>query len=129
MKANDLPRTLLVELTADPAVRLFRNNVGTGWAGRAKRDKSDPSLVHVFGARPLHAGLCVGSSDLIGWRSVVITPAMVGQRVAVFVGLEAKTGGGVLTPEQRAFIQVVQSAGGLAGEVRSLEAARVVLTR
>ena len=35
-------------------------------------------------------GLCKGSSDLIGLRSLEITPELVGQRLAQFVALEVK---------------------------------------
>ena len=55
------------------AVRLWRNNTG--------------ALVDQQG-RFVRFGLCKGSSDLIGLRSVVVTPKMVGQRIAQFVALE-----------------------------------------
>lgn len=127
MNANDLPRHLLIKLTADADVRLFRNNVGTGWAGRFLRRRPD-GVVEVAGARALHAGLAVGSSDLIGWRSVEIEARHVGRRVAVFVGLEAKHGEAArLTPEQRSFIAAVKRAGGLAAEVRDVETALAAL--
>lgn len=116
---NDLPRAIMLELTKQPEVRLFRNNVGTGWAGRFL-GRSGAGVTMLANARPLHAGLCVGSSDLIGWRSLTITEGMVGRRVAVFSALEAKTGAGRLTQEQRNFIAAVQKAGGFAGEARSV---------
>jgi hypothetical protein len=46
-------------------------------------------------------GLCKGSSDLIGLRSLEITPELVGQRLAQFVALEVKAAQGVPSPEQR----------------------------
>ena len=51
---------------ADLGITGWRNNVGTGWAGKAS--KRDDGSVLVRDARPLHAGLCKGSSDLIGLR-------------------------------------------------------------
>lgn len=108
-------------------VRLFRNSVGVGWIGKLEKP-TRPVQVTVFPgdvvlrkARPLHAGLTEGSSDLIGWRTVTITPEMVGQQVAVFVSLEAKEGTGRLSPEQRGWLNGVRQAGGIAAEVRSVE--------
>jgi hypothetical protein len=94
-------------------VRLFRNNVG------ALEDKT---------GRIVRYGLCKGSSDLIGWHTVEITPDMVGQRVAVFVALEVKDKGR-LTQEQATFLEVVRRAGGIAAEVRSVDDAEAALRR
>ena len=93
-------------------VRLWRNNTG--------------ALVDKQG-RFVRFGLCKGSSDLIGLRSVVVTPEMVGQRIAQFVALEIKTAGGVVSSEQRAFLQLVQQLGGLGAVCRSIEQAQAVL--
>ena len=93
-------------------VRLWRNNTG--------------ALVDQQG-RFVRFGLCKGSSDLIGLRSLEITPELVGQRIAQFVGLEIKTGSGTVSPEQRAFLQLVQQQGGLAGVCRSIAEAQAVL--
>ena len=94
------------------AVRLWRNNTG--------------ALVDQQG-RFVRFGLCKGSSDLIGLRSLGITPEMVGQRVAQFVALEVKTASGVVSSEQRAFLQLVQQLGGVAAVCRSIEQAQAVL--
>lgn len=109
------------------SVRLFRNNVGQGWVGKLEKP-SRPVQVMVYPgdvvlrkARPLHAGLAEGSGDLIGWRTVEVTPDMVGQQVALFVSIEAKEGTGRLSPAQRGWMTAVQGAGGIAAEVRSVE--------
>lgn len=94
---TDLLRAL--QLDASPrGVRLFRNNVGALTDSRG---------------RVVRYGLCVGSSDLIGWQSLVITPEMVGQWFARFVAVEGKKLPRVATPEQTAFIAAVRAAGGL----------------
>jgi hypothetical protein len=95
------------------ATRLFRNNTGT------LRDQH---------GRPVSFGLCKGSADLIGYRSITITPEMVGQQVAVFASIEVKTPTGRIRPEQRAWMETVQAAGGIAGVARSVEDAQVLLT-
>lgn len=124
-EANDLPKRLMLELSRNDATRLFRNNVGLGWVGRAERCKDGSVLID--NARPLHAGLCEGSSDLIGWHSLIVTPDMVGKRIAAFIALEAKTGSGRLSKEQLAFIAAVNRAGGVAGEARTMEQVQQML--
>jgi len=84
--------------------RLFRNNVG--------------SLQDATG-RWVQYGLCVGSSDLIGWTMVEITADMVGHTVAVFTAIEVKAAKGKPTQEQLDFVDAVARAGGLSGIARS----------
>ena len=91
--------------------RLWRNNTG------ALRDARGQLVRY---------GLCPGSSDLIGYPSVVITPDMVGQRLAVFAAVEVKDRGRP-TEQQAAFINLVQQAGGLAGVARSVADALSIL--
>jgi hypothetical protein len=110
-------------------VRLWRNNVGTGWAGHATTvtprnlqavaHSIRPGDVVIRQGRPLHAGLCVGSSDLIGYRVV--------DGVAQFVALEVKSFTGRPTAQQTQFIDHINAVGGCAGIVRSVEDARSML--
>ena len=95
------------------ATRLFRNNTGT------LRDQH---------GRPVSFGLCKGSADLIGYRSITITPDMVGQQVAVFTSIEVKTPTGRIRPEQQQWLETVQAAGGIAGVARSVEDALRIVT-
>lgn len=94
--------------------RLFRNNTGT------LKDAN---------GRPVQFGLCKGSADLIGWRTITITPDMVGQQVAVFASIEVKTPTGRVQPEQQQWLDAVQAAGGVAGIARSVEDAQQILLR
>lgn len=103
-----------------PNVRIFRNNVGTGWQGECTR-KGD--LLIIRNPRPLHAGLCEGSSDLIGWTTVEITPDMVGRKMAIFTALEVKAPRGRISPEQRNFLEQVHRSGGIARIAHSAEEA------
>jgi hypothetical protein len=64
--------------------------------------------------------------DLIGWKTVEITPDMVGMTVAVFTAIEVKDQGRA-TPEQRRFISCVQQAGGFAGVARSVDEAKEIM--
>lgn len=96
---------------------IFRNNTAMGWAGKAQKYPNGDVVIK--DGYPLKAGLCLGSSDLIGFKSVTITPDMVGKTVAVFTAIEVKTPTGRPTKEQLNFIQRVQQAGGIAGIARN----------
>jgi len=91
-------------------VRLFRNQVG---------QLPDPRT-----GRPVQFGLARGSADLVGWKTVTITPDMVGTEVAQFVSLEIKTPNGRLSAYQKAWAACVQKAGGLVGVCRSPDEAK-----
>lgn len=87
-------------------ITLWRNNVGAfQWAP----------------GKWLRYGLSTGSSDFIGLRSVVVSPDMVGKRIAIFCALESKADKGVVSDEQRAFIEAVTRAGGIAGIVKDVD--------
>lgn len=98
--------------------RLFRNNVAQAWVGVLFRSPMPVSIrlmpgdIVLRSARPIDAGLCKGSSDLIGWESITITPEMVGQKIARFTAIEVKDGKGRATAEQNNFIDNVKKAGG-----------------
>ena len=94
-------------------LRLFRNSVGS---------LPDPRT-----GRLVTFGLARGSADLIGWRTVVVTPEMVGQRIAVFTSIEIKLPNGRVRPEQHAWQRTVSAAGGIAGIARSLQDANELL--
>jgi hypothetical protein len=115
MEENNILKTILLKLPA--SARLFRNNVALGWVGSMTKKVFDKVILS--NARPLHAGLCKGSSDLIGWTSVEITPEMVGKKIAVFTAIEVKTNTGRPSKDQLNFIEVVKSSGGFAGVARS----------
>lgn len=107
--------------------RLWRNNVGLGWVGKVinitKEVKANlhPGDKIIRAARPLHAGLCEGSSDAIGLTPVLITQEMVGRTVAIFTAIESKTGKSVASEIQNDFIKMVIGFGGIAGIVHSKE--------
>lgn len=106
----------LMKLATMMSARLFRNNTGMAWQGKVRKNR-DGSIT-ISDPRPLHAGLVVGGSDLIGWTPVRITQEMVGDTVAVFTAVEVKAGTKP-TVEQLAFIEAVKKAGGRAGVARS----------
>ena len=102
-----LQQQIRLALGTHPDTKLFRNQVGS---------LPDPRT-----GRLVTFGLARGSADLIGWRTVMVTPDMVGQQLAVFTSIEVKTPTGRVRPEQQAWLAVVQNAGGIAGVARSVE--------
>lgn len=99
MKEKAIQSKIMLALGGKRHVRVFRNNVG-----KAKAEDG----------RYIIYGLAVGSGDLIGWRSVTITPDMVGQQFAQFLSVEVKGPKGTVRPEQRQWLEAVNAAGGLA---------------
>ena len=110
---TDLQQRIRLALGTRPDARLFRNQVGS---------LPDPRT-----GRLVTYGLARGSADLIGWRTVTITPEMVGQQLAVFTSIEIKTPTGRITPQQRNWLNAVRTAGGIAGVARTVpDALRIV---
>ncbi len=91
-----------------PGLRLFRNNTG--------------KIEDRFG-RWVEFGLCPGSADLIGWKSITVTREMVGKPVAIFAAIEVKVKNGHRAQNQKDFLNVVKEAGGIAGFADSVEEA------
>lgn len=126
MKESTILKQVMLAATLQGAVA-FRNNIGTGWIGRSRWLKSgDLHRAHgdeivIEQPRPLHAGLHIGSADLIGWRTITITPEMVGRRVAVFLSAETKSATGRLSADQKNWLHQVSQAGGCALVARSPE--------
>ena len=103
-----LQQDIRAQLGRNPKLRIFRNNVGKAIpVGRGHK-------------RPVDYGLCQGSSDLIGFRAVEVTPEMVGTVVAQFIAIEVKTPEGRVSEGQGTFLRMVEELGGLAMVARSL---------
>ena len=109
-----LQQEIRLALGTIPSARIFRNQVGS---------LPDPRT-----GRLVTFGLARGSADLIGWRTVVVTPEMVGTRLAVFTSIEVKTQTGRVRPEQQAWLQAVLAAGGFSGIARSVSDALQIAT-
>jgi len=90
-------------------VRLFRNNVGFDAQNKVKY------------------GLMPGSSDLIGWTQIEITPHHIGRKLAIFTAIEVKSQTDKATKEQINFIEQVRGSGGIAGIAHNVEEARGVI--
>lgn len=110
---------VLIESRKVKHIRLYRNNVGGFWQGKIINKTA--TTITLLKPRFTECGLRVGSSDLIGWKTITVTPDMVGRDVAVFCSAELKTAKGKAEDEQKNWLQQVESAGGIAGIVRSVE--------
>jgi hypothetical protein len=110
---TDIQQRIRLAVGTRSDLRLFRNNTGT---------LPDPRT-----GRPVQFGLARGSADLIGWRTITITPEMVGQRIAVFTSIEVKTESGHLSPAQRNWLEAVRVAGGITGIARNVSDALAIV--
>jgi hypothetical protein len=124
MSETDIRKAIQLALSRGDT-RLFRNNVGEAWAGRAHRN-ADGAVVIPYASRVIY-GLAPGSADLIGWRTITVTPDMVGSRLAVFASVEVKSGRGRYGHGQPEWCAAVQAAGGLAGFAKGPAEARRIL--
>lgn len=125
MREQVIQQRIRLALGQRPDLRLFRNNVGTGWTGRAERVARagsvavQPGDVVIRQARPFHAGLAEGSADLIGIQAITIGPEHIGRTLGVFLSLEVKTETGRPRPEQLRWQEMIRRMGGKAEIVRS----------
>ena len=108
MSESNIQKQIMLALSAADTT-VWRNNVAQAWVGESTRLPNGDVLLR--NARPLHAGLCTGSSDLIG----------IHHGSGRFVAVEVKAPRGRATPQQINFIDHVRAAGGLAGIARSPE--------
>lgn len=112
---SDVMRKIQIALSTVGA-RVFRNNVGLGWVGKIQRFTQagriiidvQPGDILIRQARPLHAGLIEGASDLIGWS-----------HDGRFLACEVKDLRGRPTKTQENFINAVKASGGIAFVARS----------
>lgn len=108
-----LQQNIRLALGQHSELRLFRNETGK---------LPDPRT-----GKWVQFGLAKGSSDLIGFKTVKITPEMIGQDIAQFVSLEIKTERGKLTDIQQNWLQKVKSSGGIVGVARTVKDALQIL--
>lgn len=107
MKESIIGSDIQIEMSKT-GVRLFRNNIGT------LRDRNGTYVTY---------GLCNGSSDYIGWKSIEVTAEMIGRKLAIFVACEVKQPGKKATQEQKNFIAAVNFSGGIGVVVTSVKEA------
>jgi len=92
---------------------LFRNDCGVGYHGGILKKTTGGKRI-VIDPKIFSYGLCPGSGDFIGWIPIVITPDMVGRKVAVFSSVEVKTEHDRLSDRQRVWNRAINRDGGIA---------------
>lgn len=103
---TNLLRRLMLRVS-ERGARVCRNDNGVGY----REDGSRFSY-----------GLGPGTSDAVGMVSALVTPEMVGRRLAVALVIETKGTAKTRTSDkQRAFLRCVADAGGLAIKAREID--------
>jgi hypothetical protein len=115
---HEVKAAILREFGIRSGLRLFNNPVGEAWMGKTVSQANGQIVLRY--PRRVRFGLVPGSSDLIGFRTVVMTPDMVGQRIAQFVAIETKGPAGRVTKDQKNFLRVVDESGGIAVLARNI---------
>lgn len=91
-----------------------------------------PTTITLKNYRPLHAGLHIGSGDLLGWRTIVVTPEMVGTKISQFVSIEVKSPNARTdrkrAEDQKNWRDAVNAAGGVGVQVTSVAEATQALS-
>lgn len=111
MKERNIQNLIRLNCSKD-AVRLFVNDQG---------------VAKLPDGTTIKYGLGNDSPDLWGWKSVVITPDMVGMTLAVTVGIEVKSEKGIVRKGQQTFMDFMRAAGAIVGVARSVEDAKKIL--
>lgn len=132
MAESSIQREIMLALSRNGST-VWRNNTGQAWAGEATRILRAgpvnlyPGDVVIRNARPLHAGLCVGSSDLIAVTPVTVAAHHVGQCLGVFTAVEVKGDRGRVSEAQSNFLDHVAKCGGRSGVARSVADALMII--
>jgi len=103
-----------VELINHRDTTMFRNNCGMHY------NETGAPVCYGVAGKPHAKAETLGGSDSIGWTSVVVTPDMVGKRVAIFTAHELKSDERKKSKSlaaQENFIRRVIMHGGYAGFV------------
>ena len=120
MTEHELQNLIRLYISENKLGTMFRANVGSGWTGTVH--KSSARSVTIYGARRFSTGLPAGFPDLFGFRTITVTPGMVGKEIAVFCGIEIKK------PVQQNMLDYLQERGARAGIARSCEDAEQILS-
>jgi len=121
MKETGVQQEIQLDMSAN-GHRAFRNNNGV------LRDREGTYIAY---------GMGNGTSDLIGFTSIKITPEMVGKRVAIFTAMEVKKDEAAKLRDdknkkkvqQGKFISFVKKMGGIAGFVWTVQMSRDLINK
>lgn len=114
---HEIQNEIRVAVGTTQAATLFRANVGKAWTGN--KVVCCDHMITLSCARPFSTGLPIGFPDLFGFRTVEVTPEMVGKKLAVFAFLEVKKPGGRTSRAQEKMLAFLRDAGAVGGVARS----------
>jgi len=126
VKESAIQNEIRIALSKLRRGKYFRVNTGRAWTGNKIARLKDGSIL-VNDPRPFQTGLPAGTPDLIGWTEVTITPEMVGQKMAVFTGIEVKAAKGKPSEPQYNFIHTIKEGGGISGVAYSVDDALEII--
>lgn len=118
---HDIQNEIRVAIGAEQSATLFRANVGEAWTGTLAANNLNRVIIE--DARRFRSGLPIGFPDLFGFRTIEITPEMVGKKVAVFAFIEVKKPGGRTSKAQEKMHTFLRNAGAVGGVARSAKEA------
>lgn len=124
---HEIQNEIRIAVGKEQTATLFRANVGEAWTGTLA--SSNLNRVVIEDARRFRSGLPIGFPDLFGFRTVTVTPEMVGKKLAVFAFLEVKKPGGRTSKAQEKMHAFLHEAGAVGGVARSAEEAVTLLQR
>lgn len=132
MSEHDIQSQIRIAISQNKS-RSFRINVGVAWTGNKIKTNSDGSKT-IYDPRPFATFGSVdetkklkGFSDLFVITPTVITPDMVGKKIAIIGFVEVKDDTGKPSDEQLDFIEQMQNLGARAGVARSVDDAVNIL--
>lgn len=127
MEESKIQKRIALECS-DKNTRLWQNDNGLCYQGQVSRfnEKGGQSAV-ITRCKAIRYGLGTGTSDLIGFKKIKITPEMVGKDIAIFVGIEVKTNTGRTSKSQDNFLKLIEQSGGICGVARTTEEASNIL--
>lgn len=133
MREAPIVRQIQLAASAIGDCRLFRNSVAMCVLGKPERiRKAGPVMLNegdmvVRHGRIAMAGWGGDTADCLGYRTIEITPDMVGKRIAQMCSVEVKSDTGRASKGQQNWLRIMLEAGACAGIVRSVVEAEVLL--
>lgn len=119
MKEQSIQNEILIAMGQAGAYGL-RVNSGQFWGGEVL--SHDGKMLLLKNPTKI-LGAPAGTSDIIGCKSVLITPQMIGKTIGQFICLEVKKPGEKAKKHQENFLAVMKSRGAITGVARSPEQA------
>ena len=126
MQEHEIQDSIRLHISEQSLGTMFRANVGEAWTGQRVERLPDGSI-RIYRPRRFSTGLPSGFPDLFGWCSQTVTAEILGQRVAIFAGIEVKSATGRVSSAQEQFLNTLRQAGSFSGVARSQEDAELIL--